>query len=48
MFLPRHAAHHTALHGAMLDIRGWLQRVGVTIYCYVFLGCLSAVGPSVS
>ena len=25
--------------GAVLDIRGWLQRVGVTVYCNVFLGC---------
>ena len=38
----------SALHGAMLDIRGWLQRVGVTVYCYVFLGCPSVPGPTVS
>lgn len=33
-----------ARNGAVLDIRGWLQRVGVTVYCNVFLGCRALVG----
>jgi len=32
--------YRSALHGALLDIRDWLQRVGVNLYCNVFLGCL--------
>ena len=35
--------YSSALHGALLDIRDWLQRVGVNLYCNVFLGCLPQV-----
>ena len=41
MFTPSlTSGFRSALHGALLDIRGWLQRVGVNLYCNVFLGCV--------